>query len=50
MFARRRRRQARARAARDVCLRVGGVGGKVTLAVRDTGSFLDPRSGKDWWQ
>ena len=22
----------------------------VMVAVRDTGSFMDPRSGKDWWQ
>jgi hypothetical protein len=22
----------------------------ILLAVRDTGSFMDPRSGKDWWQ
>lgn len=22
----------------------------VSVAVRDTGSFMDPRSGKDWWQ
>jgi hypothetical protein len=20
------------------------------VAVRDSGSFMDPRSGKDWWQ
>jgi hypothetical protein len=22
----------------------------VRIAVRDSGSFMDPRSGKDWWQ
>jgi hypothetical protein len=25
-------------------------GEKVLIAVRDSGSFMDPRSGKDWWQ
>ena len=25
-------------------------GTTVLVAVRDTGSFLDPRSAKDWWQ
>ena len=25
------------------------LGGEVQVAVRDTGSFMDPRSGKDWW-
>lgn len=24
--------------------------GEVLAAIRDTGSFMDPRSGKDWWQ
>jgi hypothetical protein len=24
--------------------------GVVTLAIRDRGTFLDPRSRKDWWQ
>lgn len=36
-------------------LRNGDLVGKalydhVKVAVRDTGSFMDPRSGKDWWQ
>jgi hypothetical protein len=26
------------------------LGESVLIAVRDTGSFMDPRSGKDWWQ
>jgi hypothetical protein len=25
-------------------------GGQVLVAIRDCGSFLDPRSRKDWWQ
>jgi len=25
------------------------IGGEVLVAVRDTGMFMDPRSGKDWW-
>jgi hypothetical protein len=26
------------------------VGGELGIAVRDTGSFMDPRSRKDWWK
>jgi len=26
------------------------IGSEVLVTVRDTGSFMDPRSGKDWWQ
>jgi hypothetical protein len=25
-------------------------GGEIGVAIRDTGSFMDPRSRKDWWQ
>jgi hypothetical protein len=25
-------------------------GGEIDAAIRDSGSFLDPRSRKDWWQ
>lgn len=25
-------------------------GGEIKVAIRDTGSFMDPRSRKDWWQ
>lgn len=25
------------------------IGGQLTVAVRDTGQFMDPRSDKDWW-
>jgi hypothetical protein len=26
------------------------VGSEIQVAVRDTGSFMDPRSRNDWWQ
>ena len=26
------------------------IGGEVDVAIRDTGTFMDPRSRKDWWQ
>jgi hypothetical protein len=25
-------------------------GGEIGVAIRDSGAFMDPRSGKDWWQ